>query len=253
MNSHLLEIEDVETGYGEIQVLRGISFQLDAGERAGLFGPNGHGKTTLLRTISGLLKPWRGSIRFQDTAIGGKSPVEIVDRGIIHVSQGNTLFHRMTVIENLTLGAYSRRAWPLRKQNLEKVFALFPRLAERRQQLVRTLSGGERQMVALGIGLMGEGSLLMLDEPTLGLAPKLKEELMEAIDMVSKSGMPLILVEQDVEFLLALTDRLYFVEKGQIVFSQEKGGAQLEHEQIMQMYFGGSDRRAVATLREDNA
>lgn len=249
--SHLLEIENLETGYGEIQVLRGISFHLDAGEHIGLFGPNGHGKTTLLRAISGLLKPWRGQIRFQDASIGGKSPVEIVERGIIHVSQGNTLFPRMTVLENLTLGAYSRRAWTQRKQNLEKVFTLFPRLAERRQQLCRTLSGGERQMVALGIGLMGEGSLLMLDEPTLGLAPKLKEELMEAIGQIAKDGIPLILVEQDVEFLLALTDRLYFVEKGQIVFSQDKGGGQLEHEQIMQMYFGGSDRLAVATLREE--
>lgn len=251
MSGHLLEIENLEAGYGAIQVLRSISVHLDAGERIGLFGPNGHGKTTLLRAISGLLKPWRGNIRFLGADIGGRSPVDIVDRGIIHVSQGNILFPRMTVLENLTLGAYSRRAWPQRKHNLEKVFDLFPRLAERRQQMCRTLSGGERQMVALGMGLMGEGRLLMLDEPTLGLAPKLKEELMEAIAQIARSGMPLVLVEQDVEFLLALTDRLYFVEKGAIVFSQEKGDARLEHDQILQMYFGGSDRQAVASLREE--
>jgi branched-chain amino acid transport system ATP-binding protein len=238
MTTPLLTVENIHTGYGEVQVLRGVSIQLWDNERIGLFGPNGHGKTTLLRTISGLSKPWSGQIRFEDEIISGLSPRAVVDHGIIHIPQSSTLFPRMTVMENLSLGAYSHKAWGKRRENLEKVFELFPRLKDRRGQMCRTLSGGERQMLAVGFGLMGNGRLLMLDEPTLGLAPKIKEELCEAILKIGLSGIPLIIVEQDVEFLLSLTDRLYLIEDGRVVLEKTKETEELQHSQILEMYFG---------------
>jgi branched-chain amino acid transport system ATP-binding protein len=234
----LLEIKNLKVGYGEAQVLRGVSLHLEEGEKIGLFGPNGHGKTTLLQTISGLLKPWEGEITFKGEVINGKNPLAIVDKGIIQVSQGNTLFPRMTVHENLMLGAYARKAWKKRKENFEKVLELFPRLAERRTQLCRTLSGGERQMLAIGVGLMGDAKLLMLDEPTLGLAPKIKGELYHAIGKIVTTGMPLILVEQDIEFLLGLTERLYLLQEGKFILEQTKDSEVIEHNKIMEMYFG---------------
>lgn len=241
----LLEVQNLDVGYGEIQVLRDLSIHLNANERVGLFGPNGHGKTTLLRTISGLLTPWAGDVTFDGNAIGGLAPKRLVDQGIVHVAQGSTLFPRMTVLENLRVGAYAKRVWGNRNANLEKAFTLFPRLAERQNQLVQTLSGGERQMVAIGIGLMGEARVLMLDEPTLGLAPRLKEELGEAIGQIAQSGVPMILVEQDVEFLLDLTDRLYLIEEGRVVMEKDTSSGGLVQEELMAMYFGGSDSDAV--------
>lgn len=236
MVSPLLEIKDLDVGYGEVQVLRGVSISLNDRERVGLFGPNGHGKTTLLRAVSGLLRPWKGTINLHGKTINALSPREIVDLGIIQVPQGNTLFPRMTVYENLIFGAYCKRAWNRRKEALTQVFEIFPRIAERQNQLCRTLSGGERQMVAIGTGLMGAGKVLMLDEPTLGLAPKLKGELREAIGRIADSGIPLILVEQDVEFMMVLTDRLYLIEKGQVAL--ESTPQNVDNSRILEMYFG---------------
>ncbi|MGD9538767.1 MAG: ABC transporter ATP-binding protein [Alphaproteobacteria bacterium] len=233
----MLEVNDLAAGYGRTQVLWGVSLRLDAGERVGLFGPNGHGKSTLLKTISGLLKPWRGSILLEGKEIGGIAPRAVVDLGLIHVPQGNVLFPQLTVMENLRLGAYCKRARDGQAENLARVLELFPRLAERRRQLSRTLSGGERQMLAIGVGLMGAPSLLMLDEPTLGLAPKLKDELLEAIGKISRAGVPLVLVEQDVEFLVALTDRLYMINHGAVALDVASTD-RLDHAEIMQMYFG---------------
>jgi len=237
MTSPILEIANLEAGYGRTQVLRGVNLTLRDGERIGLFGPNGHGKSTLLRTISGLLKPWQGTIHLRGKSIGGAQPRAVVDRGLIHVPQGNVLFPQLTVAENLRLGAYCRRARPKRDENLARVLELFPRLAERRRQLGRTLSGGERQMLAIGVGLMGAPTLLMLDEPTLGLAPKLKDELLEAIGKISAEGVPLVLVEQDVEFLVSLTDRLYMINHGAVTLDVASTD-RLDHGEIMQMYFG---------------
>jgi branched-chain amino acid transport system ATP-binding protein len=252
MTSKLLEVHDLKVGYGEIEVLRGISLYLNEGERIGLFGPNGHGKTTLLQTISGLHKPRVGDITFNGEIISGKSPLDIVNRGIIQVPQGNILFPRMTVLENLKLGAYAPKAWKKQRENLEKVLELFPILAERRTQLCRTLSGGERQMLAIGVGLMGDARLLMLDEPTLGLAPKVKDELYTAIKKIAASGMPLILVEQDVEFLLGLTERLYMLQDGKFVLEQTRGSVVLEHDKIMEMYFGSTqDELNKENIHED--
>ena len=239
MQDRILEINNLSVGFGEIRVLHGVSLHLCAQERIGLFGPNGHGKTTLLRTVSGLIKPREGEIRFMGEEITGLSPKAVVNRGLIHVSQGNSLFPRMTVLENLHFAAYPKRAWPKRRERLEPVFELFPRLRERRNQLCRTLSGGERQMLALAMGLMADVKVLMLDEPTLGLAPKMKDFLSEAIGKIAADGVPLVLVEQDVEFLLELTDRLYLIEGGKVALESTPDG--IDDEEILDMYFGGRD------------
>jgi branched-chain amino acid transport system ATP-binding protein len=233
----LLTVEELRSGYGKIEVLRSISIQVGAGERVGLFGPNGHGKTTLLRTISGLITPTAGRIVFQDEEIVSLPPRAIVSKGLIHVSQGNTLFPRMTILENLMLGAYSSRAWPHRKENLERVFELFPILKTRSSQLARTLSGGQRQMASIGIGLMSMPKLLMLDEPTLGLAPKVKDELAAAINEIAETGVSMVLVDQDVELLLSLCERLYLVERGTVSL-ETKRGEMISQEDVLEMYFG---------------
>ena len=233
----ILDVREVSVGYGKTQVLWDISLTVPQDQQIGLFGPNGHGKTTLLRTVSGLLRPWSGEVHLKGERIDRAMPRAIVDRGVIHVPQGNVLFSELTVAENLRLGAYCRRARPRMADNLARVFDLFPRLKERRRQQAKTLSGGERQMLAIGAGLMGEPLMLMLDEPTLGLAPKLKDELLEAIADVARSGVPLMLVEQDLEFLLALTDHLYMINHGVVAFDLDSKEG-LDHDQIMQMYFG---------------
>ena len=166
------QVDNLVAGYGRIEVVHGVSLEVPEGDRVGLFGPNGHGKTTLLRAISGLIERRGGSIRFGDMDITGASSSGMVEEGVVHVPQGSALFPRMTVLEALTLGAYVGRAWGQRRRSLDQVLTIFPRLAERRPQHCRTLSGGERQMAAIGVGLMGCPRLLILDEPTLGLAPK---------------------------------------------------------------------------------
>ena len=232
-----LILEDVIAGYGGAPVLDGLSLVVGEHERVGLFGPNGHGKTTLLRVISGLLEPSGGSIRLFGALTSGMSPATIVSEGFIHVPQSNLLFPEMEVLETLRLAAHSHRARRAATSNLETVLALFPRLAERRNQKIRTLSGGERQMVAIGVGLMGAPRLLALDEPTLGLSPRLKDELGVAIADIAKFGLPMLLVEQDVEFLLELTDRLVIVTHGQCgVEIDVKQG--IDHATIMSLYFG---------------
>jgi branched-chain amino acid transport system ATP-binding protein len=236
-----LAVDRVVAGYGNVEVLHGISLAVGQGERVGLFGPNGHGKTTLLRAISGLIRPRSGGIAFDGQGITALPPRQIVERGLVHVPQGNTLFPRMTVLENLLLGAYSKRAWPRRKENLTRVFALFPKLEQRQSQLARTLSGGERQMVSLGAGLMAMPSLLMLDEPTLGLAPKIKDELATAIGEIANSGVTMLVVDQDIELLLGVCERLYFVENGQVSLETEEG-AVIDRKQILEMYFGAASR-----------
>lgn len=234
-----LLVEDLVAGYGRVEVLHGISIAVPDGTRVGLFGPNGHGKTTLLRTLSGLVRPKRGRVRFGDADLTGAAPRTVVDLGIIHVPQGSTLFARMTVIEALTLGAYAPRAWPRRRKTLDQVFALFPRLAERRGQRCSTLSGGERQMAAIGAGLMGCPRLLILDEPTLGLAPKIRSELARSIHAIAETGVGLLVVDQDVEMLLGLCSQLYLVEQGRVAMAISDRN-QLEHKDVLQRYFGNA-------------
>ncbi|MDA4847646.1 ABC transporter ATP-binding protein [Hoeflea poritis] len=233
----LLDVSRVTAGYGSITVLRDISIGLDAGECVGLFGPNGHGKTTLLQTISGLLKPTGGTISFDGADITGARPRDIVNAGLVQSPQGNTLFGEMHVLETLELASISKRARHGKAQNLRRVFELFPRLDERRTQKAKTLSGGERQMLSIGCALMCAPRLLMLDEPTLGLSPRLKKELAAAVGNIAKSGVPLVIVEQDVEFLLSLTQRLYMIEHGEVVREIDGDNAP-DHDAIMQLYFG---------------
>ena len=209
----LFQVENLSSGYGKIDVVRSLSLHVDEGEHVGLFGPNGHGKTTLLRTVSGLIPANSGRVTFRGEDITGLDPRKIVELGLIHVPQGNQLFPEMTVQENLTLGAYVSRTEKGKVSNFEKVFTLFPRLKERRSQRAQTLSGGERQMLSIGVGLMGMPELLILDEPSVGLAPLIKEELARAIGEIAASGVTMIVVDQDVELLLGICERLYLIEK----------------------------------------
>ena len=236
--SRLLDVQNLEAGYGAFKVLRGVSLHVDNGENVGLFGPNGHGKTTLFETLSGLVSPTAGRVVFDRADITGAPPAEIVERGLIHVAQGNLLFGHMTVGETLALAAFAKRARPVQARNRDFVLNLFPRLAERSRQQCRTLSGGERQMLNIGVGLMANPRLMILDEPTLGLSPKLKEVLAQAIKSVADSGVHLLVVEQDVDFLLLLCSRLYLVNHGEIAKTVNVADGGLGHEQIVEDYFG---------------
>lgn len=250
MSDWLLEVSGLDVGYDQTQVLRGVDLRVPEHARVGLFGPNGHGKTTLLRAISGLLRPWKGQIRFGGQRLDGLRPGRIVELGVVHVPQGNTLFPQMTVAETLSLGAYARRARADARRSLERVLTLFPRLAERRPQQCGTLSGGERQMLSISLGVMTSPRLLILDEPTLGLAPRIKDELRTAIATLSQDGLPLIIVEQDIEFLTGLAETLYMLEHGSIVLEIPPGG-HLEQAEIMALYFGQGDVRAQDAQRPD--
>jgi branched-chain amino acid transport system ATP-binding protein len=231
----MLRISDLHAGYGQIQVLRGVDLEVRDKNRLGLFGPNGHGKTTLLRTISGLLPPTGGDIETDRGSLVGLGSRSIVESGIVHVPQASALFPEMTVEENLIAGSYARRARADRPRNMQAVFDLFSELGTRRRQLARTLSGGERQMLAIGLGLMGNPEILMLDEPTLGLAPRMRQTLANAIRDIT--GVTLLVVDQDVEFLLQISDRLALLEHGRIALdvSADEG---LDQDRVLEMYFG---------------
>lgn len=233
----LFQVEGLVSGYGKIDVVRFLSLHVDEGEHVGLFGPNGHGKTTLLRTVSGLIPAKAGEVIFRGEDISNLDARLIVERGLIHVPQGNQLFPQMTVQENLTLGAYVRRSNSQKARNFDRVFSLFPRLKERRSQQARTLSGGERQMLSIGVGLMGMPELLLLDEPSVGLAPLIKEELARAIAEIASTGVSMIVVDQDVELLLGICDRLYLIEKGAVSL-ETADVSQIDQAEILEMYFG---------------
>jgi len=232
----MLRVSEVSTGYGRTQVLRGVSLNVERGEFVGLFGPNGHGKTTLLRLISGLLPIWDGEILFDGKKITSHNPGSLLKQGLVHVAQGNTLFRNMTVEENLGLGAFVS-GWRERRQLMERVFLTFPKLAERRRQLASTLSGGERQMVSIGIGLMSEPKMLLLDEPTLGLAPKIRGELSLTIRNLAATGVTLLVVDQDLEFLQLSTQRSYLLEGGRIVMETDLS-KEISNTEILKHYFG---------------
>jgi branched-chain amino acid transport system ATP-binding protein len=216
--SALLAIDGLHAGYGETKVLRGIDLAVDQGEIVAVLGSNGVGKSTLNRTISGIVRARAGSIRFDGAAIERESPRDIVARGLIHVPEGRRIFPNLTVRENLDLGSY-RRAGERRAQNRESVFDIFPRLYERRTQIAGTLSGGEQQMLAIGRGLMAEPRLLILDEPSLGLSPLLVEELFALIRHINGKGVSIMLVEQNVMQSLEVANRAYILAEGQFVMS----------------------------------
>jgi len=216
MAEPLLAVSGLHAGYGATEILRGVDFAVHPGEIVAVLGSNGAGKSTLNRAISGVVRAWRGAIRFKGTAIERQRPADIVARGLIHVPEGRRVFPNMTVRENLDLGAY-RRGRPNRTANRDRVFATFPRLAERQAQRAGTLSGGEQQMLAIGRGLMAEPELLILDEPSLGLSPLLVEELFTLIKSINAQGTALLLVEQNVVQSLEVARRAYILDNGRFV------------------------------------
>ncbi|MGZ3480161.1 MAG: ABC transporter ATP-binding protein [Myxococcaceae bacterium] len=220
----LLELHDVVAFYGDFQALFGVTFEVRPNEVLAILGGNGAGKTTCLRVISGLLRPRSGTVRFEGQDITRTAPDSIVDLGIAHVPEGRQLFPDMTVEENLYLGSQLRRARSHRGANLERMYGLFPRLAERRKQMAGTLSGGEQQMVAISRALMSEPKLLMLDEPSLGLSPKLTEQTLAAVREIAKT-VTVMIVEQKVMEGLEISDRGYVIEHGTLV--KEGSAAQL--------------------------
>ena len=235
----LLEVRDVNVFYGDIQVVWGASFKVQAGEVIALLGPNGAGKTTTLRAISGTLRPQTGRIFFQGQDVTHTPPYRIASMGVAHVPEGRRLFPQMTVAENLEMGAYTslRKSEGQLRERLEKVFDLFPRLRERQLQQAGTLSGGEGQMLAIGRGLMSNPRLLILDEPSLGLMPRLVETLFEAVRLINAGGVTVLLVEQNLDEALSLAHRAYIMEGGRIVL--EGKGQDLRGEaQIRKAYLG---------------
>jgi branched-chain amino acid transport system ATP-binding protein len=213
----LIEIKNLNAGYGDTPVIHGLDFFMEEGETVLILGPTGHGKTTLLRAISGLIPAWDGQIRYRGKDLTLLSPDQIVQQGIAHIPQGDLLFSDLTVRENLLLGSYLPDAWRMRDSRLREVFEIFPLLVERSSQLARTLSGGERRMLALGRGLMTQATLYLIDEPSLGLAPLLVKSVYEDIQQLMEQGLSILLVEENATHALSLADRVYLLESGHFV------------------------------------
>jgi len=212
----LLEIRDLEVSYGAVQALRGVSFTVDRGEVVTLIGANGAGKSTILKTVSGILRPAGGSVRFQGSDLVGVPPHEIVKRGLVQCPEGRGIFPNLTVEENLDLGAFVRTDRPGIAADLSHVFTLFPRLQDRRRQRAGTLSGGEQQMLAIGRALMARPRLLLLDEPSLGLAPQMVETIFETVQRINREGTTILLVEQNAHMALEVAGRAYVLETGRV-------------------------------------
>lgn len=236
----MLAIDNLSVNYGAIRALDGVSCNIQAGEIVALIGANGAGKTTILNTISGLITPALGSIQFKDLDITKTPAHEIVRLGVAQVPEGRRVFPEMTVLENLEMGAYIRTDKLGVQADLAQVFTRFPRLAERKKQLSKTLSGGEQQMLAIGRALMARPQLLLLDEPSMGLAPILVEEIFEIIQEINKSGTTILLVEQNAHMALSISHRAYVLETGKVVLA---GDAQeLAHNpEVRKAYLGESD------------
>jgi branched-chain amino acid transport system ATP-binding protein len=239
---NILELEDVHTYYGSIQALKGISINVQAGEIVTLIGANGAGKSTTLRSINGLNNPRRGRIRFQGREITYASAHDIVEMGISQSPEGRRLFPRMSVLENLEMGTFQRSDRGNRKavnEDLERVYELFPRLAERKSQKAGTLSGGEQQMVAIGRALMARPKLLLLDEPSMGLAPIFVERIFEIIREINSQGTPILLVEQNALMALDVASRGYVLETGHIALADDAKKLK-ENEDVQRTYLGAS-------------
>jgi branched-chain amino acid transport system ATP-binding protein len=233
----LLEVDDIHTSYGSIEALKGISITVDEGEVVTLIGSNGAGKSTTLRSISGLTPPRTGSIKFRGEEISTLPAQEIVRLGISQSPEGRHCFQRMTVRENLELGAYLRRDANV-KGDMERVFDLFPRLREREKQKAGTMSGGEQQMLAMGRALMAEPSLLLLDEPSMGLAPILVDRIYETVREINKQGTTILLVEQNANYALEVSKRGYVLETGKVVLA-DNSAALRDNPEVQNAYLGG--------------
>jgi branched-chain amino acid transport system ATP-binding protein len=214
----VLRVDDLHVFYGQIHALKGVTLEVERGEIVALLGNNGAGKTTTLKTISGLLAPRRGSVTLESEVLGVMPPHEVVRKGIAHVPEGRRIFNRLTVRENLVMGAYLRHDRRI-DDDMKRTFALFPRLEERLTQVAGTLSGGEQQMLAIARALMASPRLLLLDEPSMGLAPVLVEQIFEIIDDINRQGTTILLVEQNAAMALSIADRAYVLETGAIVLA----------------------------------
>ena len=234
----MLEVKDLHVYYGEIHALKGVTLSVGKGEIVTILGSNGAGKTTTLRTLSGLLPARAGDVRLEGDTLLGVPPHEVVLRGIAHVPEGRRIFNRLTVLENLEMGAYARRDAGI-EQDLERVFALFPRLKERRTQVAGTLSGGEQQMLAIARALMAAPRILLLDEPSMGLAPILVEQIFETIQGINRQGTTILLVEQNAAMALSIAHRGYVLETGTIALSGTAADLQ-ENPEVRRAYLGES-------------
>ncbi len=233
----MLQVNRIDTCYGKVQVLWDVSLKIDDGEIVALVGANGAGKTTLLNTISGVVHPTAGSIEFMGKPIASLPPHEIIELGLCHVPEGSRLFPEMSVRENLEMGAYPGRAWKQRQETIHQIFQVFPRLKERETQLARTLSGGEKQMLAVGRGLMSKPRLCMFDELSYGLAPLLVSEIFRIIRGLREQGITVLLIEQDVKHSLQIADRAYVLENGRICLEGDCTEL-LESDHVRKAYLG---------------
>jgi len=237
MSQPLLKVNEIEAYYGRACALRSISLEVADGSVVALLGSNGAGKTTTLRVISGLLRPTRGSVEFDGKRIGRSRADQLVRAGIAHVPEGRQIFPELTVRENLRLGAYTRRDAKSVAQDMQRVFDYFPRLRERLEQQAGTLSGGEQQMLAIGRGLMSKPRLLLLDEPSLGLAPLLVKEIFRIISEIRAAGTTVVLVEQNVHMALNIADYAYLLEAGRVVLN-DQSAALRQREEVKRAYLG---------------
>ena len=233
----ILKLEDVHTYYGSIHALKGVSLEVDEGEIVTLIGANGAGKSTTLRSINGLNHPRKGKITFQGEDITSEAPHNIVKNGIAQAPEGRKLFPRMSVVENLEMGAFQRSDRPGIREDMDRVFSLFPRLSERKSQKAGTMSGGEQQMCAIGRAMMARPKLLLLDEPSMGLAPVLVERIFETLVEINKEGTPILLVEQNALMALEVAQRGYVLETGRVALADNAKSLR-ENEQVRKTYLG---------------
>jgi branched-chain amino acid transport system ATP-binding protein len=236
----MLEVADVATAYGKIEALKGVSLSVERGRITCLLGPNGAGKTTLMYTIAGILQPRRGSIRLDGEEIAGLASSRIVARGLALVPENRLVFPQMSVRENLQAGAYQRRDSTAVAEDIERMYARFPRLQERREQLAGTLSGGEQQMLAVARALMSRPRILLMDEPSLGLAPMIVEEVFSIIETLNRDGVTIFLVEQNAHMALKVANHFYLMEQGRVTFSGEPG--KLAEDEVIQRAYLGTKR-----------
>jgi branched-chain amino acid transport system ATP-binding protein len=233
----MLDVRDLHAGYGGSEVLFGVSLRVGDGEGVVVLGPNGHGKTTLLRAISGLVQATAGTVEVDGQVISERRPEEIAAAGIVHIPQGDMLFPEMTVYENLVIGAYVKRAWRERQRKLARVYDLFSWLPERKDQLARSLSGGERRMLAIARGLMSDARVLLIDEPSLGLAPVITEQIYASIRGIKERGLPILLADENANHLEGLADRVYLLETGTFV-REAPADRLLADEALLAAYLG---------------
>ena len=234
----MLNVSNLHVHYGAIHALKGVSFNLEEGEIVALIGSNGAGKSTLLKTISGLLEATEGEVSYQDEIISGQPAQDIVSKGVIHIPEGRKIFPKMTVVENLEMGAFLLRDRRLVSERMEAMFERFPVLRDRKKQLGGTLSGGEQQMLTMARGLMTNPKLMLLDEPSMGLAPVLVEKVFDIIEEINEQGTSILLVEQNAQMALSIADRAYVLETGRITLS---GNALdlMENPLVIEAYLGG--------------